>query len=423
MRDDRIHDGGTRSGVRAAVRRGLRLAPRRCVVVPLVLALTSPLSILAHAGSSGSEEVYAGVSSRLHSLTAITRTAREHADHPRLALISAMVPWRALEPRDDVFDWAGMDANIEDARANGYRLIVRIMAGRASPAWLAGAGAATLRLLGTDPNASDYCGWISAPVPWDRVLASEYREMIGELGRWLDGPDGAGGRRADHVYLVPVSMPTVLGTEMTLGYGANVRCPAGTAAPGVDLAATNRARWETVSTEPQRRRWVEAAWRRAIEIHMRQLPPETNSVIAYGAVFGDGHAASLRIATEEVARHSPRLWSMYTNLQPLVRADGSLGPWRSWCRGCHRVISAAIANGGRVGFQAAAAAVNDTLERFRITVEDALTTYGMRFLETGSRRMDRYESYLLTGSDPLQDRIARAAQPPTPRFPACGAIP
>jgi hypothetical protein len=322
-----------------------------------------------------------------------------------------MVPWDALEPQDDSFRWSTMDANVADARRRGYRLIVRIMAGRASPRWLAGAGAATLRLLGTDPNAADHCRWITTPVPWDEVLAAEYEELMGALRGWLERPDGSGDRNADHVYLVPVSMPSVLGSEMTIGYGSNEPCPPGTSGAGATLAATNRAAWDAVSSEAQRRRWIEAAWRRAIAIHMQQLPEATSSLIAYGALFGDGQAASLRIARNHVERYRPRLWSMYTNLQPSVRADGSLGPWSERCRPCHRVILTAIRHGGFVGFQAAGAAVNDTTRNFRSAIEDALTRYEPSFLETGSQRVDRFELYLLTGDRALQARIARAADP------------
>jgi hypothetical protein len=388
---------------------GDRGGPSRWLSIALTLSLAAGALVTIAAADAGSVERYTGVSSRLHSLTSITPTAPEHRDHPGLALVSAMVPWRALEPQDDSFHWRTMDANVADARRRGYRLIVRVMAGRASPGWLAGAGAATLRLLGTDPNAADHCRWITTPVPWDEVLATEYEELMGALGGWLEQPDGFGGRNADHVYLVPISMPSVLGSEMTIGYGSNEPCPPGTGRAGTTLAATNRAAWDTVSSEAQRRRWIEAVWRRAIAIHMRQLPTATNSVIAYGALFGDGQAASRRIARNDVARYRPRLWSMYTNLQPSVRADGSLGPWSERCRPCHRVILTAIRHGGAVGFQAAGAAVNDTAGSFRTAIEAALRRYEPSFLEAGSQRIDRFEPYLLTGERALQARIARAA--------------
>ncbi len=395
----------------ACVSGGRDRGPSRWLSIALTLSFAAAAPIPGTAADAGSAERYTGVSSRLQSLTAITPTAPEHRDHPELHLVSAMLPWGALEPRDDSFHWRTMDANVADARRHGYRLIVRIMAGRASPSWLARGGAATLRLLGTDPNSADHCEWITTPVPWDQVLASEYEELMGALGGWLERPDGSGGRNADHVYLVPVSMPSVLGSEMTIGYGSNEPCPPGTGGAGAPLAATNRAAWDAVSSESQRRRWTEAAWRRAISIHMRQLPADTSSVIAYGALFGDGQAASLRIAGNEVAWYRPRLWSMYTNLQPSVRADGSLGPWSELCRPCHQVILAAMGQGGHVGFQAAGATVNDTARNFRTAIDTALRRYEPSFLETGWQRIDRFEPYLLTGDRAVQARIARAADP------------
>jgi hypothetical protein len=360
----------------------------------------------------------AGISSRLQSLSSIPPTGPEHAAHPALGLVSAMVPWRVLEPSDQVFDWSQMDANVEDARANGYDLIVRVMAGRVVPPWLLDAAApvhaASVRILGTDQNAIDYCDRIDVPLPWDPVLRAQYAELMDELGRWLEESDGAGGRKADHVQLVPISMPTALGSEMVVGYGTSTVCPSGTDGAGLNLATENRAVWDAVSTETARRAWTEAAWRDAIAIHMAELPADVGSVLAYGAMFNDAQAAALRIASSEVADHPDRLWSMYTNLQPLVRSDGSLGPWRSWCSRCHEVITAAIASGGKVAFQTAAGGANSTLDRFRTAADDALATYGMRFLETQPINVDRYQDYLLTGPDALQDRMRRALEPPPP---------
>ena len=327
-----------------------------------------------------------------------------------------MVPWRNLEPQDGTFDWAQMDANVADARQNGYQLILRVMGGRMVPGWLIDTSdpeaAASVRMLGTDQNAADYCNWLNVPVPWDLVLRSQYTELMTEVGRWLNEGDGAGGRNADHVQLVPISMPTVLGTEMVIGYGGNITCPDGKGGAGLNLSATNRAAWDAVSTETGRRAEVETAWRRAIGIHMTVLPSDVRSVIAYGAVFGDAQAAALRIASSEIAGRGDRLWSMYTNLQPQVRSDGTLGPWRDWCGRCHEVLTAAIASGGEVGFQSVAGGANDTLQEFSSAANDALATYGMRFLETQPPNVDKYKDYLLVGPDSLQERIREANQPP-----------
>jgi len=362
------------------------------------------------------------VASRLLSLQAVSSTAQEHLDHPSLAVVSAMVPWRSLEPSAGVFDWAQMDANVADARAGGYRILLRIMAGRIAPTWLDEAGMQRIRVLGTDPNAEDYCRWIDAPLPWDAVLAARYADLMREVGRWLAEPDGAGGTKGDHIAAVPISMPSMLGSEMTIGYGADTTCPAGTEGADLHLRDTNRAIWDQVSSETDRRVWIEQAWRDAIAIHLRELPLGTSSVIAYGPLFLDQQASALRLAQSEVAASGGRLWSMYTNLQPNVRNDGSLATWRDWCPPCHQVMVAALDAGGVVGFQTAGAGRTDTRAKYEAAVEDGLSTYGMRFLETQPTSLDLYEPYLLTGSDPVQQRLARRVhERPTATAASCAA--
>jgi len=387
---------------------------RRYLAGIVTIAVLLQIAVIVR-GAHAEPPVYTGVTSRLHSLTSITLTAREHADHPQLALVSAMVPWQALEPSDDSFDWSRLETDVLDARDNGYRLILRVMVGRAAPSWLGNVGVASIPLLGTDENAVDFCDHIRTSIPWDPILEAEYAEMMHELGRWLSRSDGNGKTNGSHVFLIPVSMPSILGTEMVYGYGPNVRCPAGTDAAGLDLASSNRAAWDRISTETDRRAWAAAAWTRAIDIHMRELPVGVRSVIAYGSVFGDGQAASMRIAQEQVPQYTGRLWGMYTNLQPEVAGDGSLSPWRDACVRCDGVIRQTVASGGRIGFQVAGGAVNDPMERFRYAVRDALANYPTMFIETSPVRIDQHEDFLLTGADPVQLQLAQLANPSTLR--------
>jgi hypothetical protein len=354
---------------------------------------------------SGPSVAPLGVSSRLQSLDVVSATAPEHAAHPELELVSAMAPWRALEPVDDAFDWSQLEANVADAGANGYRLILRIMAGRVAPEWLADRGARMIDVYGSDPNAFDHCEVLRAPVPWDPVLAEEYRELLRTLGSWLRGSDGAGGTRADHVALVPVAMPTLLGSEMTIAYGPPGLCPAGTAAAGLDLRTANRAAWDAVAPEPERRASLEGAWREAIEIHRSSLPPPTASVVAYGHLFDDGQAAALRIATDVVAEDPPSVWSMYTNLQSKVRPDGTLGPWAEVCPRCDEVLDAAADAGGGMGFQLATTSANDSLQKVSLAVDAALDAYPVGFIEGQPAAIDTYGPYLLEGPDAVQARI------------------
>jgi hypothetical protein len=359
--------------------------------------------------SADAAPTFTGVSSRTHSLSAVTDTAAEHAEHPGLNLVSAMAAWNILEPSDQVFDWAQMDANVEDARARGYRLILRIMAGRAAPTWLAGAGAEQLDLLGTDPHADDYCDHVTSTLPWDPVLKQQYRELMHEVGLWLDQPDGAGGRKGDHIYLIPISMPSYLGTEMVIGYGPSATCPGGTDAAGQNLRNSNLASWNTVSTETQRRALTEQAWRDAIDIHMQELPVQNDSLLAYGHLFLDGQAASLRISADKVAQYPTRLWSVYTNLQPAVRANGTLGPWQEFCPACHQTLLNAIQAGGTIGLHTADGAILSTTAKFRTAIDDALATYPLAFLEVNHELVDDHEAYLLSDPPSVQDRIAQVA--------------
>jgi len=380
---------------------------RHRVVVALAAAVTVVAAFLVSSAVLEDDSVAPlGVSSRLQSLDGVSPTAPEHAAHPQLALVSAMVPWSTLEPTDGTFDWAPMDANVADARARGYLLIMRVMAGRVAPVWLEDEGAQTLDVLGTDPNAADFCDRITVPVPWDPVLRTRYEQLMTEVGRWLRAPDGAGGANGDHVAIVPVAMPTLLGTEMTLSYGPDVICPPGTDGAGTNLASQNRASWDAAAPEQERRDRLERAWRDAIDIHMATLPATTASSIAYGHLFDDGQAAALRIAQSEVAASPDRLWSMYTNLQPKVRPDGSLGAWREVCPRCHGVLEAALEAGGPVGFQVASTGRNDSLEKLRAAVDQALVAYPVGFLEVQPAAIDRYEAYLLSGADAVQSRIS-----------------
>jgi hypothetical protein len=370
-----------------------------------VLGVLAVVVVAVLTVSSGPSVAPLGVSSRLHSLDVVSATAPEHAAHPELELVSAMAPWRAIEPTDDAFDWSQLEANVADASANGYRLIVRIMAGRVAPDWLADRGVRTIEVYGSDPNAIDHCEVVRAPVPWDPVLAEEYRELLGTLGSWLAGSDGAGGTRADHVTLVPVAMPTLLGSEMTIAYGPPGLCPAGTAAAGLDLRAANRAAWDAVAPEAERRALLERAWREAIEIHRSSLPPPTASVVAYGHLFDDGQAAALRIATDVVAEDPPSLWSMYTNLQAKVRPDGTLGSWAEVCPRCDDVLRAAADAGGGIGFQLATTSANDSLQKVSVAVDAALDAYPVGFIEGQPGAIDTYGPFLLEGTDAVQARI------------------
>src|SRR5687767_12248234 len=90
----------------------------------------------------------------------------------------------------------------------------------------------------------------------------------------------------------------------------------------------------------------------------------------------------------------------------LKKKNGTLGPWREWCRMCHHTILAARQAGGTVVFQTADESILSTATKYRAAIEDGLANYPMAFLETSHDQVDMHESYLLTDPVPVQDRIA-----------------
>ncbi|HEY7478095.1 MAG TPA: beta-galactosidase [Actinomycetota bacterium] len=383
---------------------------------PLTRALAAAIALAAAVAtvscdrSAGSPpDTYAGVSVRQRSPDAISDTTVEFAQHPSLAIVSGMVPWNLLEPQDDAFDWTQLDANVADARDRDRRIILRIMAGRLSPQWLTAAGMASIEILGTDPNAFDFCQLIQVPLPWDPVLEAEYRELLAAVAEWMEEPDGDGGTKGDHVLAVPISMPSVLGSEMQIGFGQDLACPAGTEGAGLNLAGTNRERWTAVGSVADLRAWTEEAWRAAIAIHLDELPDEIPSVIAYGGIFGDSLSAAVHLAETEVPPETDRLWSMFTNLQPAVSANGTTeGPWADWCPVCDQILTGVRDVGGVVGLQLAATEGVDEADELMYAIDEAVPRYEPRFLEVNPEIAAAFEGYLLTDPDSVQERIRDA---------------
>jgi fibronectin type 3 domain-containing protein len=339
----------------------------------------------------------------------------EYGLHPQLEIISVMLRWKQVEPAADTFNWGNLDTSLADATAHGYKLVIRIMCGADAPSWLATDAHAVemLDLLSTDPSNTRYPGEMFVPVPWDPDLAYHYQNLISALQQHLLQSDGAGGTWADHVEFVPIAMPTVQGTEMQVGYGTGTYTGTYKGQSGTFSRATeNQNEWNahapsgTTPAEKQQanRDAIEAAWRQAIRIHLDTLTA-VPSAIAYGALLGDQYAAAQDIARTEISAARTNLWSMTTNLQPKVRADGTLGPWSEWNPQAAQTIRLALQNGGIIGFQSPGSGVIDTAAKVQAMVDDGIDNYNMRFLETASETIESYASILIGSPPSAQGRL------------------
>jgi Beta-galactosidase len=369
---------------------------------------TSPTSLPATAGVA----FPTGVSSRL----VIDTSAAEKTQYPALPIVSVMLFWNQVEPSSGVYNWGNLDASLADARDRGYRLIVRIMCGADAPAWMASDPdhpVSYLDLLSNEPTNSRHPGEMLVPLQWDPNLAWHYGNLMSALNDHLSGSDGAGGSWADHVEFVPVAMPTMIGTEMQTGYGAGSYTGTYKGVYGTyDRGVVNRAEWDahavsgTTSADRQlsNRSSLEGAWRDAIAIQMSQLT-SVPSAVAYGPLLNDNYAAAQRLVADEVARYGDRLWSMTTNLQPKVRADGTLGPYSEWSPAGSQTMVIALQQGGVVGFQTAGNSSITTAAQMQEVIDDGIGSYNMRFLETQPETIDLYPGQLLNDPNSAQARL------------------
>ncbi len=343
-------------------------------------------------------------------------SADEKTQHPQLRLISVMLFWNQVEPSAGVFNWGNLDASLADARARGYRLIVRLMCGADAPLWMATDPThrvSYLDLISNEPANVRHPGEMFVPVQWDPNLTWQYGQLMAALNDHLRGSDGAGGTWADHVEFVPVAMPTMIGTEMQTGYGSGSYTGTYKGVYGTyDRGLVNRAEWDahatsgstSTDTQQSNRDNLEVAWQNAVAIQLSQLT-SVPSAIAYGPLLNDGYAAAQRLAASQVARYGDRLWSMTTNLQPKLRSDGSLGPYSEFSPAAAQTITIALQQGGVVGFQTAGNGTLNTAAGMQEVIDDGITNYNMRFLETQPETIDLFPGQLLTNPDSAEARL------------------
>jgi hypothetical protein len=181
-----------------------------------------------------------------------------------------------------------------------------------------------------------------------------------------------------------------------------------------DRAATNQTEWLAHASSgttnadklQSNRNDIESAWHNAIQLQLSNLKV-VPSAIAYGPLFNDAYASAQRLAASESAAHGDRLWSMTTNLQPKVNADGSLGPYSQWSAPAAQTMQIALQSGAVIGFQTAGNGIINTAAKMREVINDGISNYNMRFLETSPEAVDAFPDLLLTNSDSAQNQLVQ----------------
>jgi hypothetical protein len=339
---------------------------------------------------------------------------------PDAKIISVTLRWSQLEPSRGQFSWGNLDASLKDASARNYRVIVRILAGCNTPAWAYSDQqnrVSSVYIIPTDDGYRITTG-VNVPLPWDPDLLVLYKQMMAGVAAHLQGPDGAGGRLADHVYMIPVAMATSFGSEMVTNFGQGTWAGTynGTYSRSWNRNAINQAAWlkaaPSGSTTAEKldamRKADTQAWLASIDAQESILQPTgIMSSVAYGFAFNSFQTATA-VEAAAVPKYRGRLLTMFTNLQPKVNANGSLGPWGAWCPGCDALVKAAIADGGPVGFQTAVSMMK-TPARIETATNAAIAAYHPRFIETVGCVVSADYGYFFTSSDNVQVRLAALA--------------
>jgi len=87
--------------------------------------------------------------------------------------------WGALEPSNDVFDWAPLDAALQLATQYNIPLAITVTPGILTPQWVYDAGAQSYTLVaGSDMG--------TMPLPWDPVYLTKWRTFLWALGEHAD---------------------------------------------------------------------------------------------------------------------------------------------------------------------------------------------------------------------------------------------
>lgn len=179
-------------------------------------------------------------------------TTVDYATAPDVKIRSIWVNWSTLHTALNTFTWPTLlDKSIEHAAANGYKIVFRVACGPSAPAWIKTDPANPVQwwtTLAISGNAVP----VNWPIPFDVNLLDHYQALCDYLGTKLAGVTTAGSgntggvSRSANIYMVPISMPTEISTDMSVNYGASAtyspspasQAPA-TLTAGITAAATS----------------------------------------------------------------------------------------------------------------------------------------------------------------------------------------
>jgi hypothetical protein len=101
---------------------------------------------------------------------------------PAIDGFSLRAGWGDVEPREGAYDWSVFDRVIAAAANSGKKIMLRILPGVKTPAWVYEAGAKRFDCVDVNPYHATEGETISMPVPWDPVYLNKWKRLVAAFG-------------------------------------------------------------------------------------------------------------------------------------------------------------------------------------------------------------------------------------------------
>lgn len=395
------------------------------------LSVTAPATIGSVGGSGG------GAANPYHAVgqyNAQGYTVKAAANFPSLDLCSMFAFWCDIEQSPGVYDWTKVrfngnyidpDLSIDDAAANGYKIIYRLNGGIYMP--IGGAAshningttiqwaAHTFTHLGTTFPGVERVSFVSKGysftkntyIPWapDPTLRYLYQKLLESLDTWLNGTTSGGHVRKNQILFVPVFMTTEQGTEMSIQFQSgtfaptsqvtmddgitygpgtqHVTAPASSVNQGCLFAHIPHGALPSGATTNDKKVYCQGlwqqAWKDAVDIQAAATP-DVNFGLAYEGFWGGSMEANAGPVRDYAI-------SQYGKTQLFNMTTNWTVDYAGYSQSKYNFMQKCLTQGGRVGFQTQDPTPNNSnpgmVPKDWITaMEQALDNFSIHFMES-----------------------------------------
>jgi Beta-galactosidase len=103
-------------------------------------------------------------------------------ENPNVDGLALRYSWDELEPREGVFDWSRLDAQIAAAHSHGKKISLGVTAGIHTPAWVYAGGAHYFTFVWDKSWGPPICSRQRIPIPWDPLFIAKWTAFVRQLG-------------------------------------------------------------------------------------------------------------------------------------------------------------------------------------------------------------------------------------------------